>query len=80
MEPLTALLLSGTLFVVLFVLTILNFARLGKNMMNFDRSFEDSAKSFGNGFATHVLLGGLASLAFLTTIGCAIWLAVVKLG
>ena len=79
MSPLTALVLSSTIFVVLFVVTILNFARMGKNMMSFDQSFEDTAKGFGNGFALHVLLGGAASLAFLTTIGCAIWLAVVKL-
>lgn len=80
MEPLTALLIAGGIFLVLFVATIINFARMGKNMMNFDRSFEDTAKGFGSGFALHVLLGGGASLAFLATVGCAIWLAVVKLG
>jgi len=80
MEPLTALFISGGFFVVLFSLTILNFARMGKNMMHLDRSFEDTAKGFRKGFTLHVLLGGAASLTFLATIGCAIWLAVVKLG
>lgn len=74
MEPLNALIVAGIIFVVLFTLTIANFARMGRGMLDFNRSFEDTAKSFGAGLTLHILLGGGAALAFLATVGCGIWL------
>ena len=76
MEPLTAVITSGVAFVVLFVATIVNFARTGKNMMSNDSSMED----FGTGFALHAIFGGLAFLSFLALVGSGIWLAVARLG
>jgi len=78
MEPLTAVIISGVAFVLFFIITIANFARIGKNMFSFDQSFGDTFKSFGSGFATHAIFGGLATLAFIALLGSSIWLLVTS--
>ena len=86
MEPLTALLVTAGITGVLYVVCIINFARMGRNMFsevaNPDKfvSMEDSIESFGKGFGIHIISGGLASLASLATIGCFIWFLVDKFG
>ena len=80
MEPLTALLTAAGITGVLYFACIINFARMGRGMFDADKSFEDHGKSFGKGFAIHVISGGLASLATMATIGCLIWFLVDKFG
>lgn len=78
MEPLTALLIAAGITGALYVVCIFNFARMGLGIFNMDKSFGNTTKGFGRGFAVHVVSGGLASLANLTTIGCLIWFLVDK--
>jgi hypothetical protein len=78
MEPLTALLITAGITGVLYLVCIINFARMGRGMFDMDKSFDDTAKSFGNGFAVHAISGGLASLASLATVGCFIWFLLDK--
>jgi len=79
MEPMTVIIISGSLFILFFVLTLINFAYLGRKVFSFDESPSDTFKTFGRGFASHVVLGGLASLFFFATLLSLLWLVVTKL-
>ena len=76
MEPLTAVIATGVIAVVLYLIFIFNFARMGRGLADTDKSFDETFKSFGDGFALHVILGGLASLATVALIASSVWLIV----
>ena len=76
MEPITAVIATGVVTVALFLLCIFNFARLGKSMFDGD-SFD--GKSFGNGFAIHVISSGLVSLSATLFICSLVWMLLDKI-
>lgn len=83
MEPLTTLLVTAGITGVLYLICIFNFARMGRNMFRNFSSPERATQfisdnGFGNGFAIHVISGGLASFATLATIASFIWFLVDK--
>lgn len=88
MDPATATLVSGGVFALFFILTILNFVRAGMKMSSgvntmFDDPKEETIGGFFGAmlstFGLHALFGGLASLSFVGFVACFIWLMVTKL-
>ena len=81
MEPLSAMIISGTFAVLFFLVVIFNFARMGKNIFNVttsDKSFDEEAKGFGNGMVIHIISGGLLYLSGFAFIASLVWLCVVE--
>jgi hypothetical protein len=89
MDPATATLVSGGVFALFFILTILNFIRTGMKMSSgVNTMFQDpNEENFGgifgsvaSGFGLHALFGGLSSLSFVAFVACFVWFLVTKLG